>query len=530
MAATSLTRGIVATPHPLTADAGLEILEAGGSAIDAAVAAAFTHTVVTPQSCGVAGYAGALVFYLADRDQVLAIDYNSRAPAAAREDLFPVEQDAQGGVWVPGSVNTHGALAVDVPGTVAGLVLAQERFGTLPLSRVLQPAIRTAKEGFPVNASLAAYFAETLTPRSREFPEAYRLYSIDGRPPSEGEILRSPELAETLERIAEGGASAFYEGELARRIVDTVKSQGGILTLEDLAAYRARIAEPIHTGYRGYEIYTPPLGAGGLSVLQALKVLEGFDVAGTGGGAPLLHLLSEVAKVIFRERLTKYGDPGAIRFHQEDELSGELIRKLRSEVDAGLKHPGRGSNIAPYPAGGTVHLATADKQGNVVSLTTTHGEAFGSLLAVPGTGIVLSHGLSRFDPRPGWPNSVGPSKQPLHNMSPVLALKNGHPALALGAAGGRTIVNTIYTVLAQVIDLGSSLQEALAAPRFHVETIEPVWVEKRGEELAATLTALGHEVTIKPAIGILQGIEFNHETGLVQGATDPRGSGKVAQQ
>lgn len=286
MTTTPLAHGIVATPHPITADAGLEILAAGGTAIDAAVAAAFAHTVVTPASCGIAGYGGALVFYLADRDQVLALDYNSRAPAAAREDIFAVEQAADGGIRVPGFANNHGALAVDVPGTVSGLVLAQEQFGSLPLCQVLQPAIRAAREGFPVGASLADMIAENLAPRAMEFPEAYRLYSIDGRPPRAGEILRSPELAETLELIAEGGSAAFYEGELDRRIVDTVRSHGGILTVDDLAAYRARVVQAIHTGYRGHEVYTPPLGAGGLTVLQALRVLEGFDVRGRTSAPP----------------------------------------------------------------------------------------------------------------------------------------------------------------------------------------------------------------------------------------------------
>ncbi|WP_176706018.1 gamma-glutamyltransferase [Paenibacillus hemerocallicola] len=528
MTIASVSYGIVASPHPLAADAGLAVLEAGGSAIDAAVAAAFAHTVVTPSSCGIAGYAGTMIFYCAERNQVLAVDFNSRAPAAARENMFAVEQDADGRTRVPGQANSRGALSVDIPGTVSGLVLAQEKFGSLPLNAVLQPAIRAAREGFPVSSALANTVTGLLAAKVDDFPEIYRLYSIDGRPPREGEILRCPELADTLERIAEAGASAFYEGEIARRIVDTVQSHGGIVTLDDLAAYRAKVVQPIHTGYRDYEVFTPPLGAGGLTVLQALRVLEGFDVAGTQGGAKLLHLLTETAKAVFRERLTKYGDPEITGSLTEYELGEELIQKLRNEVAEGLKKPSKGRIIAPHPSGGTIHLVTADRHRNVVSLTLTHGEAFGSLLAVPGTGIVLPHGMSRFDPRPGWPNSVGPSKQPLHNMSPVLAMKNGHPALALGAAGGRTIVNSVYTVLTRVIDLGLSLPDALKEPRFHVETREPVWVEEGDEELAAALTRLGHEVEIKPSIGILQGIEFNLETGSAHGASDTRSPGKVA--
>ncbi|WNR46832.1 gamma-glutamyltransferase [Paenibacillus roseipurpureus] len=522
--------GVVATPNPLTADAGMEILKAGGNAIDAAVAAAFMHTVVTPDNCGVAGYAGAIVFYLADRKEVLAIDYNSRAPGSAREDLFPVEHHDDGGFRVPEKVNAHGALAVDVPGTVAGLVLAQREFGTLPLRTVLQPAIRAAREGFPVCKALAASIAGTLAANAHAFPEVYRLHTINGRPPLEGEILTNSELADTLELIAEGGSTAFYEGKIAQQIVETVQGHGGLLTLEDLAAYQARIVKPIHIQYRGHDIYTPPLSAGGLTVLQALRVLEGFDVAATGGGARLLHLLIEVAKVVFRERLTKYGDLPTAETLTEQELGDTLIEQLRQEVAVALQNPQKGRIIAPDPGTGTIHFATADAKGNVVSLTTTHGAGFGSLLAVPGTGIVLGHGMCRFDPRPGWPNSVAPHKQPLHNMAPLLALHNGRPSLALGAAGGRTILNTIYTVLTHVIDLGYSLSQALAAARFHVETMEPVWIEDGDEQITQALTELGHEVLIKPAIGTLQGIAFNQETGWAQGESDPRTLGKVVSE
>lgn len=528
MTFTSISKGVVASPHPVAADAGLEVLQAGGSAIDAAVAAAFAHTVVTPASCGVAGYAGALVFYLADRQEVLAIDYNSRAPRAAREDLFPVELKEDGGFRVPGRVNTHGALAVDVPGTVAGLVLAQEQFGTLPLHEVLRPAIRAAREGFAVNAALAAEIANNLATHAEAFPEAYRLYTIDGRPPAEGEKIRSPELADTLERIAHEGAKAFYEGEIAERIVDTVRSQGGILTLEDLATYRAQVVKPIRVSYRGHEVYTPPLAAGGLTVLQALRVLEGFNVAETGGGARYLHLLIEVAKVVFRERLTKYGDLSAISLDIEQELGDEWIAQLRNEVAAGIAQPQSGRIIAPDPAGGTIHLATADAKGNTVSLTTTHGAGFGSLVAVPGTGLVLGHGMCRFDPRPGLPNSIAPGKQPLHNMAPVVALKDSRPVLSLGAAGGRTIINTVYTVLSRILDFGLSLEEALDATRFHMETKEPARIENRTEDLSAELARLGHEVELVPSIGTLQGITLDHERGWVDGASDPRVKGKVA--
>jgi len=525
--AVRVTRGMVTTPHPTAAQAGLEILRAGGTAVDAAVAAAFTLAVVTPASTGIAGYGGCLTMYLADPARVVTLAFSCRAPAAAREDMFAVHEDGHGGFTVDNEANATGPLAVDVPGTVAGLTLAQERFGTLPLADVMQPANAAARHGFAVDAWTVLKITETLVPRASRFPETLRWFSRDGRPPRPGETLANPDLAAVLEVIAQKGAAAFYRGEIAHAIVDTVQRAGGILTLDDLAAYTAQEVAPARASYRGMEAFTPPLPAGGLTVLQMLRVLEGLDIP-RSSDADRVHLLVEVAKACWRERLTRYGDPACVSIDQDAALSQPLVGTLRGEVEAGLRSPRGGTVVAPDPLlTGTVHVCTADCRGNVVSLTFTHGGSFGSLVTVPGTGLVLSHGLSRFDPRPGRPNSIGPRKQPLHNMSPTLVLSNGRPLLAIGAAGGRTVQSNIFHSLVRLIDLGDAPEAAVAAVRFHVETAEPVLIEEGGEALAGDLAQRGHQVQLRPRFGAVQAIHIGPEPDLVTGVGDPRRAGTV---
>ncbi len=525
--AVHVTRGMVTTPHPAAAQAGVDILQAGGTAVDAAVAAAFTLAVVTPASAGIAGYGGCLVMYLVDQARPVTVGFACRTPAAAREDMFTVREDERGRFTVENEANAVGALAVDVPGTVAGLTLTQERFGTLPLADVLQPAIAAARNGFAVDAWTVLKIEETLVPRAARFPETLRWFSRDGRPPRPGEMLANPDLAAVLEAIARGGADAFYRGEIARAIVETVRRAGGILTVDDLAAYTAQEVAPARASYRGMAAFTPPLPAGGVTVLQMFRVLEGFEIP-RSGDADRVHLLVEVAKACWRERLTRYGDPERVSVDQHAALSDPLVGRLRGEVEAGLRSPGGGAVIAPDPLlAGTVHLCTADRRGNAVSLTLTHGGSFGSLVTVPGTGLVLSHGLSRFDPRPGRPNSIGPRKRPLHNMSPTLVLRGGRPLLVIGAAGGRTVESNIFHSLVRLIDLDEAPEAAIAAVRFHVETAEPVLIEEGGEALAEGLAQRGHQVQLRPRFGAVQAIHIGPDLDRLTGVADPRRAGTV---
>jgi gamma-glutamyltranspeptidase/glutathione hydrolase len=527
-AAAQVGRGMVAAPHPAAARAGVEMLRAGGNAFDAVAAAAFALCVVTPASTGIGGYGGAMVAYAAGPRAAVAVDFTSTAPAAAREDMFPVEDDAAGGFTVPGAVNALGARSIGVPGVVAGLFHVLQRHGSLPPATVMDPAIAAARDGFRVDRWTEQKMRETLVPHASRYPETVRLYSIDGRLPREGEILRNPDLAQTLQRIARHGPDVFYRGDLARAIVDTVRRGGGALAMDDLAAFEVDEHAPAQGRYRGLTVFTPRLPAGGLSVLQMLGVLERFDVPAARDDADLAHLIVETGKVCWRERLLRYGDPRVVAIDHEAELRAERIEALRDRVDTGLRSPAPGEVIAPDPLlAGTVHLSAADRLGNVVSLTHSHGGSFGSLVTVPGTGILLSHGLSRFDPRPGRANAIGPRKRPLHNMSPLLVLRDDAPWLAVGGAGGRTIVSTLSHVLVRVIDRAEGLEGALTAPRFHVETAEPVVVEEGGEALAAGLQRLGHRVELRPRFGALQAIQVGAGAGSMVGVADPRRAGTI---
>lgn len=525
--------GLVVGAHPLTAEAGVEALEAGGNAADAAVAAAFTEAVVEPAHNGVAGYGGCAVVWQAAAGRAFAVDYNTRAPSAARPGQFPFEPTPDGGYVVPnGRPHAHGATAVGVPGVVAGLALIAERFGRLPLARLVQPAIRAARDGWVVNARTAEIIAEWAPVMTARFPETARLVMPAGRLTRTGETLTNSDLAATLEQLASQGAETFYRGELARRLVAGLREGGGLVTEEDFARYRARVIEPLAGPYRDLTLLTPPIPAGGgLTTLQMLRMLEDQPV---GDFQPVsgafYHLFAETMKVAWRERLTRYGDPDFVALDQPGELAEPLVAGLRARVRAGLARPSRGQVIAPEPGRCTSHLCAADVEGNVVSLTQTHGMGFGSLFTMPGTGLTFGHGLARFDVPPGRPNSLGPSKAPVHNMSPILALRAGRPYAAYGLPGGRTIPNNQAFLTFGLRDWGLSAADALALPRIHCDTVEPLQLEEQApRSVAQELEALGHSVAwVVRNGGPGHIIRPGARAGTFEGATDPRSSGKVS--
>lgn len=523
--------GIVVGPSSETAEAGLAILKEGGNAFDAIAAAGFIEAVVSLSNNGIGGYGGCMVGYSVAEKGVVAIDFNSRAPRRASEDMFPIEYADDGVRYtVPGRVHIHGALSVGVPGVVAGLTLTQEKFGVLKLPKVMKPAIQTAQDGIALTGGLANAIAGRMETFKADFPDTAALLAPNGKPLGAGERLQFPELADTLTQIAENGADAFYRGDIADKIIACLKHHGGIMEKTDLADYEARVVRPLEISYGGYKLYTPPLCSGGLTSFQMLRVLDRFDLSGMDPNDPeLYHLFAEVMKVCWRERLTKLGDPDFVSIHQEAELGHQNIDEIHKQVKAGLQNPNPGKLVSPEPLGCTSHICAADADGNIVSLTQTHGGGFGSLVTVPDAGFILGHGVGRFDPRPGWANSVGPGKQPLHNMCPTLILKDGHPFAAIGTVGGRTIVNCIMQFIVRLIDFGSSIDEALAAPRANCDTVEPIGIEKRvGESVLEEVRKRGHEVNEAPGIGgPAHGIVAGETIGEYHGATDPRANGKV---
>jgi gamma-glutamyltranspeptidase / glutathione hydrolase len=529
--------GMVVGPHPLTAEAGLEMLQAGGNAFDAAVAAAFTEAVVEPSHNGIGGYGGAAVCFHAAERRVVCVDYNTEAPAAARPDMFTTEPSPDGVYRVSGTVHAHGPMSVGVPGIVAGLEEIHRSWGALPhpesIPQLLGPAIRAARDGWECNRITHNCLRENAEGIRAGFPETATLLTLTEGLPQAGERLSNPQLARTLERLASAGLRDFYTGEIAGRIVDCLQERGGILTREDLAAYRARHVETTSMAYRGRVLHTPPVGCGGITTFQILRVLEGFDLSDRlPGTAAFYHLFAAVIKACWRRRLVDLGDPAFTGVPEAGQLDPALISDLRQEARAELEAPRPGTPIAPDPYYSTSHICAADAAGNVVSLTQTHGAAFGSWVSVPETGLILGHGMARFEPRPGWSNSIAPGKRPLHNMAPMLVLQEGSPVAAYGTPGGRTIVNNQAYFTLGLFAFGLDLGTTLAAPRLHCEEAEPLKLEERaGEAVFEELRAMGHQVRAVernggPAHGILIG---GHPTEL-HGATDPRGDGKVAAQ
>lgn len=521
--------GTVAGPHPRTAKAGLDMLLAGGNAVDAAVAAAFAEGVVEPSHNGIAGYGGCVLIYRKKTQDVVAIDYNTAAPAAASADMFTIEEaDVPAGYRVPGRVNVHGPLSIGVPGVVAGLCLALEEFGTMSLADVLRPAIHSARYGYAPNSANRGGIAGNAERWKQEFPETARVFLKNGKPPQKGETLTNPELAQTLEAVAEGGAPAFYEGKIAETIANHIQELGGCLTAEDMKNYRPFIAAPYEIFYRGYSVYTAPLGAGGLTTLQMLRLIEEYDMAAMSV-AERFHLFAEAMKVCWPERLRRFGDPSFVEINISEELSDSFTAVLCEKLKAGLASPQPGEVIYHEPMNCTSHISTADAEGNMVSLTQTHGGGFGSMVTVPGTGLLFGHGVGRFDPRPGLANSIGPGKRPLHNMGPFLALRDGLPFATYGIPGGRTIPNNQLNISVNLMDLQVPIQQALDAPRIHTDGAEPIQVESRaGEATLKALRQLGHEVTESggiggPGHGIVLWADGKHHAG----GTDPRGEGKV---
>lgn len=522
--------GTVVGPHPRTAEAGFDMLLVGGNAVDAAVAAAFAEGVAEPSQNGIAGYGGCMLIYRKKTQDVIAIDYNTAAPSAASEDMFTIEDapDAVAGYRVPGRVNVHGPLSIGVPGVVAGLCLALKEYGSLPLDKVIRPAINSARYGYYPNGANRGGIAGNAERWKREFPETARVFLKDGRAPKQGETLTNPDLANTLEAVAEGGHTAFYEGTIAETIANHIQELGGCLTVNDLKSYRPFITEPYEIQYRDYSVYTSPLGAGGLTTLQMLRLVESYDVAKMSL-TERFHLFSEAMKICWFERLSRFGDPNFVDIDIDEELSDSFTATLGKKLTAGLESPQRGKVVYYEPMSCTSHISTADAEGNMVSLTQTHGGGFGSMVTVPGTGLLFGHGVGRFDPRPGLANSIGPHKRPLHNMGPCLSTIDGMPFATYGIPGGRTIPNNQLNISVGLMDLQVSAQAALDAPRFHCDGAEPIQIESRaGEETLEGLRELGHEISASGGIGGPgHAIRVWDEGTSQDGGTDPRGEGKV---
>jgi gamma-glutamyltranspeptidase/glutathione hydrolase len=481
--------------QPQAAKAGVEVLKAGGNAIDAAVTAALVAGVVAPHLCGPGGYGGHMVIALAGGKKVTAIDFNTTAPGAARADLFTLDSEGK----VKGQADSIGWLAAGVSGTLAGLQLALDRHGSRSFRQCVQPALHLAREGFAVNQSLADATQRAQKNLAKD-PASASLLLPDGKPLKAGDTFRNADLAKMLQALADQNSVAdFYRGDIARRIAAAFKKNGGLVTAKDFADYQAREVEPLEFTWRDSSIRTAPLTAGGATVLEALAILKelGWEKE-AADDAKASRARLEALRIAWDDRLHLLGDPAKAKVPLDKLLSPEYARRMASRVRESLeKEQPVLATTDHRPADGTVHLSAADSRGNLVALTLTHGGNFGALVTVPGLGLILGHGMSRFDPRPDQPNSVGPGKRPLHNMCPTVVLRKGVPVAALGGAGGRKIPNAVFEVLLRYVGRGLSLEEAVAAPRLHTEGDTNVLVEdKWPKEQVEQWKKIGYTVQI----------------------------------
>ena len=516
-------RGMVTAMHPLAAAAGLEILRAGGNAVDAAVATAFAIGVVEPFMSGVGGVA-AVVIYSASTRRAVVVDGSSLAPAAAREDTFELApEDTQGGIYgwrgtKDDAANT-GYRAPVVPGQPACLLHALDRFGSGRLSReqVMAPAIRLAEEGFAVDPYPAQTIAFALR-RLRAFPEAMRTFYVDdGLPPAPSTMTRDadrlvqPDLARTLRALAAHGADALYQGDIGDRLVADLQANGGLISREDLTSFKVRELEPLRTEYRGYQLYGLSPTSGSMTAFEALNILENFDLSAVSG----THLIAEALRRAFLDRFTHLADPEQVEVPISGLLNKEYARAIADRIDSERADPSAGAGD-PWPfqsgqpteesvltgvsvAGGdgcTTHLNVIDADRNMVACTSTLGELFGSAVVAKGTGIVLNNGMTWFDPEPGHRNSIAPRKRILWAPTPTLVLKDGKPLLAMGAPGGRRIISALVQSLVNVLDFSLGVQDAVTTPRIHCEGRLTEVDGRTPAEVVVDLQQRGHNVAL----------------------------------
>ena len=506
--------GIVASSHPQTTAAGLHLLRIGGNAVDAAVGAALVEMVVEPERNGLGGYGGCMVIYRSELQEVVSVDYNGAAPLAARPDMYDVTPSidkndpnvAEYGVRVRDQANRYGYRAISVPGTVDGLATALTHYGTKSWAEVSAPAIEVAETGVRLIEKTARSIRTNVV-HLRQFPATCDLMMPGGRLPKAGELLPMPDVANTLKTLRDDGPRAFYEGTMAATMAEHVQSQGGILAVEDLKQYRAKIRQPLQTNYRGYDIFTPPLSNGGATTLQILNILEAFDIPAlvgqTGESSPpadYAHLFLEACKCAWRDRLTHFGDPEFVDVPSDKILSKSYAIELATCIRNRGKIPSASTPSTVH--GCTMQLSVVDGDRNMVSLTQTHGNGFGSFVTVPGTGIILNHGMWRFDPNAGKQNSIAPGKRVLNNMSPLLILRQGQPYASLGKPGGRRILTGLAQLVVNLLDFGLTPTAALAVARVHCQTEEPVWLERRASDsLYRDLIDRGHRVEWHDQVG-----------------------------
>jgi gamma-glutamyltranspeptidase/glutathione hydrolase len=481
--------GMVAAQDKIAAEVGVEILKKGGNAVDAAVATGFALAVSHPQA-GNLGGGGFMLISLKNRHKTVAIDYREMAPAAATRDMF-LGPDGE----VDDQKARYSHASAGVPGTVAGMIHALENYGTMSLAQVLEPAIRLAEDGFAIPWGLAYALGKTRDKFQKDYSSVAYFLGPNGRPLDAGEILQQPDLARTLRTIVEKGRAGFYEGWVADKIVAEMKTGNGLITLDDLKAYRVVEREPVHGNYRGYDILSmPPPSSGGAHLIEMLNILEGYDLKAAGhNSADYIHRLVEAMRRAYADRARHMGDPDFWDVPVKGLTSESYAARLRDTID--LMKASKSADISagtpPAREGEqTTHFSVMDKDGNAVTNTYTLNFFFGSGYSVDGAGFLLNNEMDDFSSKPGAPNAFGliggdanaiaPKKRPLSSMTPTIVVKDGEPYLVTGSPGGSTIINVVLEEILNVLDFGMNIAEATAAPRFHHQWLPDNIITERG--------------------------------------------------
>ncbi|HZW92984.1 MAG TPA: gamma-glutamyltransferase [Candidatus Eremiobacteraceae bacterium] len=549
--------GIVVSAHELASQAGVEIMRAGGNAVDAAVATGFALAVVHPPA-GNLGGGGFMLIRMAGGDTHF-LDYREKAPAAAKSDMY---LDAQGNV-IEGATEV-GYKSIGVPGSVAGMVYAEQKYGKMTLKQVMAPAIRLARDGYALSWHEARDFQRDK--HLSEFPESRRIFQRDSNYYQPGEIFRQPDLARTLQRIA-AKPDDFYHGALARELAAALQKGGGLITADDLAHYEVKEREPVRGTYRGYEIISaPPPSSGGAVLIESLNILEGYDLARLGNrSAQSVHYTTEAFRRAFFDRAEFLGDPDFAKIPLAQLIDKKYGGAWRESIDAEhaspskeLKRPAIFSELEQYAAAHpqpqathesthTTHYSVVDAEGNAVAVTTTLNDWFGSRVTAEGLGFLLNDEMDDFSAKPGVPNSdgliqgeanaIGPGKRPLSSMTPTMVVRSGKTVLVLGSPGSSRIITTVANVLMGVIDYGMNIQEAVDAPRFHHQWLPDVLNVERwfSPDTVQTLQKMGYDVRFGLQEGPDAGgywsdaecIAIDTKTGERLGASDFRENGKA---
>jgi gamma-glutamyltranspeptidase/glutathione hydrolase len=542
-------RAMVASVHKLASRAGVQMMKAGGNAVDAAVAVGFALAVVHPQA-GNLGGGGFMLIRMAD-GRTHFVDYREKAPAAVSANMY---LDPQGNVIADASIVGH--KAIGVPGSVAGMVYAEQKYGKLSLDRVMAPAIKLAEEGFALAEADARDLQEDKP--LGEFPESKRIFQRDGNFYKDGEVLKQPDLARTLRRIASNPGD-FYHGAMARELAAAIQKGGGLLTAEDLANYEVKEREAIRGTYRGYEIISaPPPSSGGITMIEALNILEGYDLgARRGRSAPAVHLTVEAFRRAFLDRAEFLGDPDFSKIPVAqliDKRYGaawrESIDPMHASASKDLRRPAIFTQLEQYAAlhaqpaavtepDHTTHYSVVDPDGDAVAVTTTLNDSFGSRVTAAGLGFLLNDEMDDFAAKQGVPNmfgliqgpanSIAPGKRPLSAMAPTIVLKDGKLFLVLGSPGGPRIITTVANILMGVLDYGMNIQEAVNAPRFHHQWLPDVISVEQGFPPAEIkpLEGMGHQVKVGDHWSDGECIMIDPKRGERLGASDMRNNGRA---